>query len=116
MGDDIAVIDRFLDIFSRYIDSGFGLIAGDVGFLVKVFIGIGAVLVALAWAAEEDEVLQAFARKVPYVGFFAFILNNSNALVQGHLQQLCRARPKSGGLVIVLRRFLRPGKLAEAGV
>jgi type IV secretory pathway TrbL component len=74
MGDDIAVVDRFLDIFSRYIDSGFGLIAGDVGFLVKVFIGIGAVLVALAWAAGEDEVLQAFARKVLCVGFFAFIL------------------------------------------
>ena len=80
MGNDIAVIDRFLDIFSRYIDSGFGLIAGDVGFLVKVLIGIDAVLAALAWAAGEDEVIQAFARKVLYVGFFAFVLNNWSTL------------------------------------
>src|SRR6266566_8636865 len=80
MANDIAVIDRFLDIFSRYIDSGFGLISGDVGFLVKILIGIDVVLAALAWAAGEDEVIQAFAKKVLYVG------------------------------------FLRPGKLAQAGV
>ena len=26
--NDVSVIDRFLDIFSRYIDSGFGLLHG----------------------------------------------------------------------------------------
>ena len=26
--NDVAVIDRFLDVFSRYIDSGFGLLGG----------------------------------------------------------------------------------------
>jgi type IV secretion system protein TrbL len=82
MANDIAVIDRFLDIFSRYIDSGFGLISGDVGFLVKILIGIDVVLAALAWAAGEDDVIQAFAKKVLYVGFFAFILNNWNSLAQ----------------------------------
>ena len=82
MASDIAVIDRFLDIFSRYIDSGFGLISGDVGFLVKILIGIDVVLAALAWAAGEDEVIQAFAKKVLYVGFFAFILNNWNSLAR----------------------------------
>src|SRR5258708_25195745 len=80
MGNVLAVIDRFLDIFSRYIDSGFGLISGDVGFLVKVLIGIDVVLAALAWAAGEDEVIQAFARKVLYIGLFAFFLNNWNQL------------------------------------
>ena len=28
--NDVAVIDRFLDVFSRYIDSGFGLLGGEV--------------------------------------------------------------------------------------
>src|SRR5260370_34312782 len=78
MANDIAIIDRFLDIFSRYIDSGFGLIAAHVGFLVKILLGVDVVLAALAWAAGEDEVIQAFAKKVLYVGFFAFILNNWN--------------------------------------
>ena len=30
--NDIGVIDRFLDVFSRYIDSGFGLLQGEVAF------------------------------------------------------------------------------------
>ena len=27
-----GVVDRFLDIFSRYIDSGFGLLGGEVAY------------------------------------------------------------------------------------
>jgi type IV secretion system protein TrbL len=69
MANDIAIIDRFLDIFSRYIDSGFGLITGDVGFLVKILIGVDVVLAALAWAAGEDEVIQASQRRFSTSGF-----------------------------------------------
>jgi type IV secretion system protein TrbL len=116
MGNDIAVIDRFLDIFSRYIDSGFGLIAGDVGFLVKVLIGIDAVLAALAWAAGEDEVIQAFAKKVLYVGFFAFILNNWNTLAQVVFNSFAALGLKATGSSLSYADFLRPGKLAAAGV
>src|SRR5260370_21199973 len=86
MSNDLAVIDRFLDIFSRYIDSGFGLISGDVGFLVKILIGIDVVLAALAWAAGEDEVIQAFAKKVLSIRVFAFILDNWNNLSQTTLK------------------------------
>lgn len=28
--NDVGVIDRFLDVFSRYIDSGFGLLGEEV--------------------------------------------------------------------------------------
>jgi type IV secretion system protein TrbL len=116
MGNDIAVIDRFLDIFSRYIDSGFGLIAGDVGFLVKVLIGIDAALAALAWAAGEDEVIQAFARKVLYVGFFAFVLNNWSTLAQAIFNSFAALGLKATGSSLSYADFLRPGRLAEAGV
>ena len=34
--NDVTIIDRFLDTFSRYIDSGFGLLSGDVAFLTTV--------------------------------------------------------------------------------
>ena len=37
--NDLNVIDRFTDVFSRYIDSGFGLLAGDVAFLTGILIG-----------------------------------------------------------------------------
>ena len=116
MGNDVAVIDRFLDIFSRYIDSGFGLISGDVGFLVKVLIGIDVVLAALAWAAGEDEVIQAFAKKILYVGFFAFILNNWNGLAQIIFNSFAALGLKATGSSLSYADFLHPGKLAQAGV
>ena len=31
--NDVTIVDRFLDVFSRYIDSGFGLGQGEVAFL-----------------------------------------------------------------------------------
>jgi type IV secretion system protein TrbL len=116
MPNDVAIIDRFLDIFSRYIDSGFGLIAGDVGFLVKILIGVDVVLAALAWAAGEDEVIQAFAKKVLYVGFFAFILNNWNSLAQAIFKSFAALGLKATGSSLSYADFLRPGKLAQAGV
>jgi type IV secretion system protein TrbL len=116
MANDVAVIDRFLDIFSRYIDSGFGLISGDVGFLVKILIGIDVVVAALAWAAGEDEVIQAFAKKILYVGFFAFILNSWNGLAQVIFNSFAALGLKATGSSLSYTDFLRPGKLAQAGV
>jgi type IV secretion system protein TrbL len=116
MANDVAVIDRFLDIFSQYIDSGFGLISGDVGFLVKILIGIDVVVAALAWAAGEDEVIQAFAKKILYVGFFAFILNSWNALAQVIFNSFAALGLKATGSSLSYADFLRPGKLAQAGV
>src|SRR5260370_8272388 len=108
MSNDLAVIDRFLDIFSRYIDSGFGLISGDVGFLVKILIGIDVVLAALAWAAGEDEVIQAFAKKVLYVGFFAFILNNWNTLAQAIFNSFAPLRLHATASPLIHAHFLPP--------
>ena len=45
--DDINVIDDFTSTFIAYIDSGFGLLAGDVGFLTAILIGIDIVLVGV---------------------------------------------------------------------
>ncbi len=116
MGNNVAIIDYFLDVFSRYIDSGFGLIAGDVGFLVKILIGVDAVLAALAWAAGEDEVIQAFAKKILYVGFFAFILNSWNHLANIIFNSFAALGLKATGASLSYTDFLHPGKLAQAGV
>ena len=42
--NDLGIIDRFMDTFSRYIDSGFGLLSGDVAFLSTTLIGIDITL------------------------------------------------------------------------
>ena len=37
-----GVVDRFLDVFTRYIDSGFGLLGGEVAFIATTLIVIDA--------------------------------------------------------------------------
>lgn len=78
-----GVIDRFLDIFARYIDSGFGLISGDVGFLASSLIIIDVTLAILFWTwSEGEDILARLVKKTLQVGFFAFLISNWNALAQ----------------------------------
>ena len=75
--NDLGIIDRFMDTFSRYIDSGFGLLSGDVAFLSTILIGIDITLAGLFWAlGGEDNVIARLIKKVLYVGVFAYIMNN----------------------------------------
>ena len=79
--DDLGIIDRFTETFSRYIDSGFGLLSGDVAFLTTILVGIDITLAGLFWALHgEDNVIAQLIKKVLYVGFFALMLNNFKSL------------------------------------
>ena len=116
MGSNTNIVDHFLDVFSRYIDSGFGLISPDVGFLVAILIGIDATLAGLAWALGEDDAIQSLAKKVLYVGFFALLLNNWNTLAQLVFESFASLGLKATGSALSYATFLQPGRLAEAGV
>ena len=74
-----GVIDRFTEVFTRYIDSGFGLLSGEVAFLASTLIVIDVTLAGLfwAWGAGED-VLAHLVKKTLYVGFFAFLIGNAH--------------------------------------
>src|SRR3546814_12769194 len=75
--DDLNVIDKFTQTFITYIDSGFGLLAGDVAFLTSILVAIDITLAGLWWAMDEgSNVLARLIRKVLYVGSFALILYN----------------------------------------
>src|SRR3546814_19776061 len=75
--DDINVIDRFTQTFVTYIDSGFGLLTGDVAFLTSILVAIDITLAGLWWALDEgSNVLARLIRKVLYVGAFSLLLNN----------------------------------------
>lgn len=52
--NDLGVIDRFMTAFIRYIDSGFGLLGGDVAFLTSTLIAIDLTLAGCSgrWAAR----------------------------------------------------------------
>src|SRR5260221_12864666 len=68
-----GVIDRFTEVFTRYIDSGFGLLGGEVAFLASTLIVIDVTLAGLfsAWGGGEG-VLSPLVKKTLYVGVFAF--------------------------------------------
>ena len=53
----LGVIDEFVVTFTRYIDSGFGLLGGEVHYLTAVLIGIDITLVGLYWAMGSDTCL-----------------------------------------------------------
>ena len=78
-----GVIDNFLGVFTQYIDSGFGLVQGDVRWLAGVLIGIDITLAGLLWAmAPDEDVLARLIKKTLYIGVFAFIIGNYNNLAK----------------------------------
>jgi len=113
---DLSIIDTFMNTFSSYIDSGFGLLGGDVAFLSTTLIGIDVTLAGLFWAlGGEDNVLARLIRKVLYVGAFAYIIENFqrlSAIVYGSFAGLGL---KASGSAVAAADLLKPGKIAAVG-
>lgn len=119
--NDVAVIDRFLDTFSRYIDSGFGLLQGDVAFLTATLIVIDMTLAGLFWAmnhasGQGDDVIAKLLRKVLYVGAFAYIIGNFNALASILFRSFAGLGLIASGSSLTMGNFLQPGRLAKTGI
>ena len=78
-----VLIDRFLEVFATYIDSGFGLLGGDVAFLATTLIVIDVTLAALFWAwGADDDIIARLVKKTLFVGVFAYIIGNWNTLAR----------------------------------
>jgi type IV secretion system protein TrbL len=114
--DDLAIIDRFTETFSRYIDSGFGLLAGDVAFLTSVLVAMDITLAGLFWAlVGEDNLPAQLIRKVLYVGFFALLLNNFKGLADIVFQSFAGLGLKASGASLTAADLMRPGFVASTG-
>ena len=119
--NDVTVIDRFLDTFSRYIDSGFGLLQGEVAFLTATLIVIDMTLVGLFWAmghasGQGEDVMAKLIRKVLYVGAFAYIIGNFNTLAGIVFRSFAGLGLTASGSTLSMGRFLQPGWLAKTGL
>ncbi len=112
-----GVIDRFTEVFTRYIDSGFGLLGGEVAFLASTLIVIDVTLAGLfwAWGANED-VLAHLIKKTLYVGFFAFLIGNFNSLAKIVFNSFSGLGLKATGSGLSVSQFLQPGRLAQVGI
>lgn len=114
--NDLNVIDQFMAAFIRYIDSGFGLLGGDVSFLSRTLIALDITLAGLFWAmGGEDNVLGRLIRKILYIGAFAYILNSFSSLSDIIYRSFAQAGITAGGGTISADDLLRPGKLAGTG-
>ncbi|GAA3990396.1 P-type conjugative transfer protein TrbL [Comamonas faecalis] len=119
--DDVTVIDRFLNTFSRYIDSGFGLLQGEVAFLTATLIVIDMTLAGLFWAmghasGQGEDVIAKLLRKVLYVGAFAYIIGNFNTLAGIVFRSFAGLGLTASGSSLSMGTFLQPGHLAKVGV
>jgi type IV secretion system protein TrbL len=113
---DLNVIDGFMADFIRYIDSGFGLLGPDVGFLTSTLIGIDITLAGLFWAmGGEQDVIGRFLKKILYVGAFAFILNRFSSLADIIFRSFAQAGLTAGGGTLTATDLLKPGHLAGTG-
>ncbi|MDB5971179.1 MAG: conjugal transfer protein TrbL [Hydrocarboniphaga sp.] len=114
--DDLSVIDRFLDVFSRYIDSGFGLLGGEVAFLTATLVVIDMTLAGLFWAMGGEDVIGKLIKKTLYVGAFAFIIGNFNALAGIVFRSFAGLGLLASGSTLTQADLLQPGRLAAVGV
>src|SRR5579864_217180 len=113
---DLSVIDRFTETFSRYIDSGFGILSGDVSFLSSTLVAIDLTLAGLAWSARaDDQILVTLAKKVLYVGAFAFIIGNFKSLADIIFASFSSIGLKASGGTLSAADLTRPGFVAAAG-
>lgn len=115
--NDLAVIDRFTDVFSHYIDSGFGLLGGEVGFLTATLVAIDMTLAGLFWAmGGHEDILGKLIKKTLYVGAFAYIIGNFNTLAGIIFRSFAGLGLIASGSTITAAQLLQPGRLAQIGV
>ncbi len=115
--NDTGVVDTFLNTFTTYIDSGFGLLGGEVHFLSATLVVIDVTLAALFWAwAPGEDILARLIKKTLYVGFFAFLIGNFNNLAKIVFESFSGLGLKASGSAMSASDFLHPGKIAQTGI
>jgi type IV secretion system protein TrbL len=112
-----GVIDRFLEVFTRYIDSGFGLLGGEVAFLATTLIAIDVTLAALFWAwGEDNDILARLVKKTIFVGAFAYIIGNWNSLARIVFESFAGLGLQASGTGFSTADLMRPSRVAQVGL
>jgi type IV secretion system protein TrbL len=112
-----GVIDHFLEVFTRYIDSGFGLLSGEVAFIATTLIVIDVTLAALFWSwGADDDIMARLVKKTLFVGVFAYIIGNWNNLARIVFESFAGLGLKASGTGFTTADLLRPGKVAQTGL
>lgn len=112
-----GVIDNFLGTFTRYIDSGFGLLSGEVAFVATTLIVIDVTLAALFWSwSADDDIIARLVKKTLFVGVFAYLIGNWNNLAKIVFDSFAGLGLKASGTGFSAADLMRPGKVAQTGL
>ncbi|MCP3441065.1 P-type conjugative transfer protein TrbL [Bradyrhizobium sp. CCGUVB14] len=112
-----GVIDQFLETFTRYIDSGFGLVGGEVGYVATTLAAIDITLAGLFWSwGADEEIISRLVRKTLFVGVFAYLIGNWNSLARIVFESFAGLGLKASGSGLSSADFFRPGKIAQVGL
>ena len=112
-----GVIDNFLGVFTSYIDSGFGLLGGEVAFIATTLIVIDVTLAALFWSwGADDDIIARLVKKTLFVGVFAYIIGNWNNLAQIVFESFAGLGLQASGTGFSAQDLMRPGRVAQTGL
>tara|TARA_R110002012_G_scaffold68778_6_gene178503 strand:+ start:2356 stop:3708 length:1353 start_codon:yes stop_codon:yes gene_type:complete len=112
-----GVIDNFLGVFTSYIDSGFGLLGGEVAFIATTLIVIDVTLAALFWSwGADDDIIARLVKKTLFVGVFAYIIGNWNNLARIVFESFAGLGLMASGTSFSAADLMRPGRVAQTGL
>src|ERR1700750_803630 len=112
-----GIIDQFLETFTRYIDSGFGLLGSEVGYVATTLAAIDITLAALFWSWGTDEdIIARLVKKTLFVGVFAYLIGNWNSLARIVFESFAGLGLKASATGLSSADFLRPGRIAQVGI
>jgi len=112
---DPTAVNSFLDQFLAVANSGFGLIQGDVNYVLNALIVISITLAGAQWALAGEAPMAPFFRKVLFVGFFAFLVNNWNMIATAIVQSGAQLGLQAGGGGMSMADLHNPGRVGQIG-
>jgi type IV secretion system protein TrbL len=110
--------DLLNDVANQYIkaiNNGFGLISADVSRILNVLIVLSIFWSAVLWALSDDHVIAHFARKIVYIGLFAWIIQNWQVLTDKLASSFMNLGLKAGGFDGPSYYTSQPGNIAFLG-
>ncbi len=113
---DPASLNSFLDQFLALADSGFGLIQGDVTYVLNALIVISITLAGAQWALAGEAPMAPLFRKVLFVGLFAFLVNNWASLSTVIVRSGAQLGLNAGGNGMSMADLHNPGRVGQIGV
>ena len=111
-----GVSNDLMTVFSDTVTAGFASVAGAVNALFALMIVLVVALTGIYWALSENRAaLSSAFSKILLIGFFAYLINDWQALSETLYSGFIELGLMAGGGAISAAEFLNPGAVIETG-